>query len=539
MAFVTYSSGVFGVSRNDDWVYFRSASLLRESGYFWTFGSTAFLAGQSSIAVLLMGLFGPNIAVLQIFVTTLASWILVVTYILARKVLSPGLAAISVLPLLISPIFVSLSTSFMTDIPAYAFMLTTILFGVLALEGNNNQIKFGWFIAALLTGFIGFTIREFSASAALVVITAVVLAAFRSSVRIRFWVLAVSTAWFGAVWTAFAWRKSVGGDPEFGFSPMAIPGVIEFLSQVFFTSAFLVAPILVLFSWKALSSSLTRVRLVSLLITGALIVIAWSKLYLGQASGLDSFFIGNYFTPFGSYSETLPGTPVRVFSEPLWRVFEIAALLSGLVITWILFSGKLDVFGSKFSSEYVVQSFLLLYVALWVGSVIFLKAPPFDRNLLPIIGIFPMVLIGLGYRRGLLAKLTTLRKIVFSFSLITAFGIGLHATTAAATFDALKWRVGKDFTERTGYPLTAVDSGLEWTGMTTPDLTLSAIRVDEAESYTWWSRLFPKKPVCAISHFRSVEEMFPEVPVLYRGSASTLFGTNYEISVMKGPDSCD
>src|SRR5882757_1650453 len=131
LAVCTLASYPFSeIGGNDDFAYVRSAKALADTGHLIYFGwSSAMLGWQLALGALFIKLFG------SCFTATRASVLLVAlatAFFLQRTFVRLGLretnASFATLTLVLSPLFIPLSFSFMSDIPGlFAIVLTLYL----------------------------------------------------------------------------------------------------------------------------------------------------------------------------------------------------------------------------------------------------------------------------------------------------------------------------------------------------------------------------------------------------------------------------
>src|SRR5215510_3418146 len=151
--------GAFGIPRNDDWAYLRSAFGFADHGTL-TGGDWASmnLVGQLVVALPAVWLFGHRVEALQLEVLVLGVAGLLCVLDLARRLLPLGHALLVALTVAIGPLWAALSVSYMTDIPAFAFAMASLAAGAL---GIGRDLVNGLFCASLVIGVFGFTVRGY------------------------------------------------------------------------------------------------------------------------------------------------------------------------------------------------------------------------------------------------------------------------------------------------------------------------------------------------------------------------------------------
>jgi hypothetical protein len=112
---------------NDDWVHARVVQVLLERGRLESFGldwPVARLPGL--LGALFAEVFGFSHTVLRASTLALAAAGVLACYALLRDLLGPARALLGALVLLINPLFVNLSYSFMTDVPFLSLALCAL-----------------------------------------------------------------------------------------------------------------------------------------------------------------------------------------------------------------------------------------------------------------------------------------------------------------------------------------------------------------------------------------------------------------------------
>ena len=156
----------------DDWSYARSAQVLAQTGHIVYNGwATAMLGWQLYWGALFIKLLGFSYTALRFSTLVLA---LVTTYLFHRCLVRLGLkeayAALGTLTLALSPLTLSLSFTYMTDI-AGLFCITACLYACIrALDTENDNATFAWLALATVFGLAGGTVRQIAWVAALVMV---------------------------------------------------------------------------------------------------------------------------------------------------------------------------------------------------------------------------------------------------------------------------------------------------------------------------------------------------------------------------------
>ena len=137
LLFVVYA-GAIGIPSNDDWVYMRGADSLFRTGVLDLPGHTAASIGQLYLVQPLLWLSGGERWAYTAFGLGMTAIGVVATYLLARRYVGMGAAALTVALVLVFPGFARESATFMTDGPTYTLIMLSLLFGTIWLQGGGR-----------------------------------------------------------------------------------------------------------------------------------------------------------------------------------------------------------------------------------------------------------------------------------------------------------------------------------------------------------------------------------------------------------------
>ena len=150
------------IGSNDDFAYVRSAKALAETGHFIYFGwSSAMLGWQLAFGALFIKLFGFSFTATRASILFVA---LATTFLLQRTFVHLGLrqtnATFATLTLVLSPLFIPLSFSFMSDIPGFFAIVLSLYLCLRAIEAPLPSQATIWLIAAMVSSSILGTARQ-------------------------------------------------------------------------------------------------------------------------------------------------------------------------------------------------------------------------------------------------------------------------------------------------------------------------------------------------------------------------------------------
>ncbi|MCU1537250.1 MAG: Dolichyl-phosphate-mannose-protein mannosyltransferase, partial [Humibacillus sp.] len=385
---VAAAFGALGVSRNDDWVYYRIAFASAAHGGFNPDPYTStMLVGLIALARPVMAVFGADIVPLQLFVALLGALGLWAAWWTVRHFLSRGLALLALATLALGPVWGALSVSFMSDVPAFAVQAVGIAFCVKAVK--TGRLRWPWFTASVLACLLAFSIREYSVAALLVVALTAFLTAPADShrtLRDRGLVTVMTVAAVAAAVALYRWRgaQTSGAAPRsifLQFGDAELRAVVKSL----FTMGLLLPPA-VLGAPRRLLTLARRRWVASLVAVGALMVAA--------AFLRGDVLIGNVVTSRGSYSETLSGQAARVVPQVVWlSLVGVSIVASALVLVGTWDRARRLVEGTRVRTSIrrlhpalvATGLFAVASPACAIGVTLAFHVTMFDRYLLPAI----------------------------------------------------------------------------------------------------------------------------------------------------------
>ena len=151
-----------GMSFNDDWTWAYTVKRLNETGHLTYNGwSSPSVIAQAYWGLLWVKVFGFSFNVLRISSLPLAAGAVALTYLLARRVgLLPNLAVFVSLMLGLSPVFMPMACSFMTDVPGLFFILLSMYALLRGFEARANRAAIAWLVFGAVIGLVGGSSRQ-------------------------------------------------------------------------------------------------------------------------------------------------------------------------------------------------------------------------------------------------------------------------------------------------------------------------------------------------------------------------------------------
>ena len=147
---------------NDDFSYIETARVFAQSGHLVYNGwASPILGWMIPWGALFIKVFGFSFMAVKLSMLPVALGCLLLFHaILRRFEVTPQSAVLGTLTLGLSPLFLPLSASFMTDVPGLFAILLCLYLCQRALAAKTNMAAIGWLAAAALTNTIGGTARQ-------------------------------------------------------------------------------------------------------------------------------------------------------------------------------------------------------------------------------------------------------------------------------------------------------------------------------------------------------------------------------------------
>ena len=532
--------GALGASRNDDWAYLRVVSRFAETNEFSLDGWThmAFI-GQALLAWPIAKLSESSIAAMQMLVAFTAVGGVFACHLTMRTFARPFIAGGALALLMIGPIFGSMATSFMTDVPAFCFQMVTMLCGARLVRSGWSS---GLFVTMCVAGVVAGSIREYGL---VVLATAIALVWLydRPIGRERTVFSGTAVASGLAAGLMLLWRAGVPNGDPMGVPFTWILTLEHFVngaravSRALLTLGVLVAPVAAM----AFSGRVVRAMRTAPWRT-VWIVAVW----LGVVALSQRQWIGNYVTPFGSYRPLIGGSTPVVLSpqvDTLVRWVGVMSLLSLLLL--VGFGGSesrvrdrtrwnfVTTFRSlspERAARYSVLVSVIVLFSVHVALTLTSNTPFFDRYL---IAFVPLV-VALAATSGLLAGETVNAfSRVLGVALVAGLGLlGFAFVDASATIDGAKWRFGERL-EAAGFEARTIDAGFEWFNFHQQGVA----RQEPGPDRNWWTSFYAQTPVCVTVVAGGHAEVNQD-PAVGRFVARSALGAPYVFDAVIGPSDC-
>lgn len=475
------AAGAIGLPTIDDWVYMRGAENLFRDGGLDMSGHTAAAIGQLVLVQPLLILSGGQTWAFTAFGLIMTLIGIVATYFLARRFVGIGSAALVVLLVLIFPGIARLSSSFMTDIPAYALVMLCLLLGMRWLQGEGGPLVL---IVSLALGILAVSVREYAIAAPVTILAIAWLRARAGDRALLVWVsgvFAVGVAGILVVGAAIPGR--------------AIPSALDLgrlllLGPAFATFAAVLLPAIVLgfarrMAQLSVGEVLLAVGVVSILFVlpyGAILGFLW----------LPNGVMGNAL---------LSGIREEVIGSLAWEFSNRIALFAAILLAALLFSwvqgalaatrGRPLAIGTLTDLARSPEAPLVLFLLAYAGALVafLLVIGISDRYVLPLVPIGAILLLRRPGQAGEFGRSLALSHTAFVWLAVSAFVIAANSFA----YDAARWREGEAAVSA-GYDARTIDAGYEWVGYRS---TSSGLVTSGGFGLTWYDDLFLPAPPCA------------------------------------------
>jgi len=440
---LAWKTGSIHIPHNDTWAFSRTAEIFARTGHIRLFNWNAMsLMG----AIVPLGPLGRTIASQSCVIALLSAVTLAAAFDVLRAVTGSRRAALGLLVMVSWPCYGLLSTSLMTDIPAFAATTLTLALGRRAIERGS----FTLFALCGLVGLWGFTVREQTIAATFAVLVAAVLKPRlrRRAMLIWFGVLAVV---LGAAAGAFElWRRTLPNGSSPTFEQISRPGMSAVIAGILgglLLLGLVVSPLVFLVArpseWSPSARSWSKR---TLLITT--VGVLWYGVRFPQ----------NYFLIEGSYSTAYLGNRPDVVPRTAWDLmFPLAIISTALLVGFAVDRLR------KLPPE---MALFLVFTILGTSLEVFEGEILFDRYVFPAVLPTAAMLLREPLRLSLSSRL---RKACAAGAGAFLALVTVALTANALSFDAAVWRTSQQLVASGAASPAYIDAGLDWDGYHSPD----------------------------------------------------------------------
>jgi hypothetical protein len=447
----------------DDSSYIKTAQIFAQTGHVVYNGcATAMLGWQVVWGALFIKLFGFSFTVVRLSILPIAmATVFLFHAILVRFGVNPRNAVLGTLTLGLSPLFMPVAASYMTDVPGLFVIVLSLYLCQRAVGASTSEATIAWLCVAAATNVIGGTARQIAWLGALVMVPSVGwLLRKRRGVLLTtslLWVISVAIIFACMRWYArqpYSLPEAILKGPPFDPAHPAIHFFFGLVGAVL-CLPLLVYPILV--AWFPETRRLRRAALlrIALIIVGfglfQRLIWAWTIPWL-QASLLQYEFAATRLDVYlGTAPLILPMwvrapisllviAPALILTEHVWTRLRPLKIKPAKDMLWLL---------GPFSLTY----FVLLMPRAYHEAI-------FDRYLLPLMAIAIICLLKV-HQEWIAPTLPAFSVVVLAVFALLAIG-GTHDWFAfyRARLAAI------DEIRASGVPRTAIQGGFEYDGWT-------------------------------------------------------------------------
>lgn len=474
---VAAGSGALGIPRSDDWSYLLVQFHFVEDGTFdlnnWV---SMTLVGQVVLGAPVAAVTGRSITAMQVFTAIVGLVGLAAVVDVGRRLLGGlGIAVVVAVMVAVSPLWGPLAVSFMTDVPAFTFGVLSLLAGMAALA--RRPVSMPLVAAALGSGLVGFSIRQYGAIPPLAVVVAAAWVLLASGDRRRLRLLGGLTAAFVVLAGAlFVWWRGLPNSlaltptvPDaHSLKTTVIKGTdaLRLLGLLATPALVLAGPVeLVRDAWRR-SAALTTAAAT---VVGVLMLAIYE--HVPQRP-----FVGNYVSRDGVLAhDVLVGHRPDVLPAAVFGVMVVVGSVAAMVLAVALGPPLLDAWDRLRAGDRAPRDGALAVVAIAVAgyglayvAAMAVGLPMYDRYVLPLVPLVSFLLL----RRGRLGARATrpsteavgwrrVDVVAAGVALVLLGGVGLVYTVDSAAYDGARWDVAATATRRGLAPLQ-IDGGFEW-----------------------------------------------------------------------------
>lgn len=484
---------------NDDWVYAKGTRAIVEKGYFDLSGghSTPNVIAQAYWGALFCLPFGFSFTALRLSILTLGLAGVTGTYCFLKEISANWqFSLLGTALVALNPIYIGLSSTFMTDIPFYAAAIFSFYFVIRGLrKDKNSEIILGIFLSyvALLVRQLGLAVPLAFAFAYLVkkgisfknVLVAVLPTAIGVAIQLSY-----------QTWLEVTGRNSaiLGMQAEktltlllFANLKIAINFINNTLIGLIYLGLFLSPLLLILFAHqlKIVSKRHRNIALFSLAILFVLIV---GQVMIERGDVMP--LAGNILTSFGLGPLTLRDTFVLETNFPqiptalriLWLVLTVIAIACSTILVYYAFWAWYELFkhrqGFKFNRQQWLNVFILFAIGIYylpLGIQGF-----FDRYFLLLLPLISAVLFLIHHDIQDL-KLTSKSIAVNVVILALCFYFSANATHDYIEWNRVRWEAINNLMDNPQITPNQIDGGYEFNGW-----YLFSADYQETSQKSWW-----------------------------------------------------
>jgi 4-amino-4-deoxy-L-arabinose transferase-like glycosyltransferase len=450
---------------NDDWSYTHIARDFAATGQLAYNGWTAvILIPQIVWAAAFIKLFGFSFLVVRLSTVAMAVFLIPVLYCIARESgLTRVFARFATLLVVLSPLFVPVAASYMSDVPSFFFFALCLYGGIRCWKAVTSRSCVAWAWLVALAGVLSGLDRQIYWPAPLLFLPAIAWVRRRkkgAAVHLGIaWLaaiaaIAISILWFQAKpyilieHTLDKWAES-----DLGFLAVRERSLLRNLAM---TAALILSPLLAGYvrpGLRAMSRNATAVMLAVALSGG-----------LGlSALGHPMPSMGNVLTQFGIIGQGIaPGEPTLVLGPTFRMLLTIGVFFCCACCGMTLWPWRREAARVWNDPVIPVAVLGLAFGAVWLPVVLYRSVgmDAFDRYLIPFMPVLGIPLLRF-YQTHIGTKVSR-----WSGAMLVLFALYGVATTHDSFSSARARLAAAQRLEQAGIPRTEITAGFEYDGWT-------------------------------------------------------------------------
>jgi len=510
---------------NDDWSYTLSLQNWYHTRHYHLLGWTSMpLVSQLAWGLMFCKAFGFSFTVLRYSTVVLGLVGGIGAYFLAREFTgNKGIAFLAALILLLNPIYLNLSNTFMTDVPFTSFLILSLLFFVKGLR----QDKMVYIIQAFFFVLVATFVRQLGLLAACAFSFALVMKEQFSRRSLIFSAIAVALP-VGIYLFYNHWLKTQHDIPVkynegihrikynlFSKDHSVIAYLLTQGMNIFLYTGFFIFPFVFRLNWSAVWQQ--RRTPAFLVCTGVMTAVAVYCIINRH----NIHVMGNVMNPFGLGTVELRDGGLletgnlHKLPDFLWHLLCLAGIIGGGVLLWTIF----HCLGNMKNIEPAV---LLLLSFFGLYCFVMLAAGTYDRYLLPLVPI------------GIVLLLATIPSSSFVFFrryasilfLLAGAWFSIAGTANYLSWNRARWNALHYLMDEKGIPYTHIDGGFAFNGYygyTDADISRLKDHPGPDRKSWWWVQddqyLLAFGPIKGYS----VLKTYPCAGTLFPASMSSVF----------------
>jgi hypothetical protein len=490
---------------DDDFSYIWTAKAMADTGHFVYNGwATAMLGWQIYLGALFIKLFGFSFMVVRASIVVLGmATAALLQRLYVRMGLNPWNATLATLTIVLSPLFLPLAASFMSDVPGLFAILLCLYACVRAVQANTDRAAIGWLIFAALANAVGGTARQIAWLGALLMVpSAAWVLRRRPGVLITAAILWILSAGFIA--GCMYWFKKQPYsiiEPLLPQSYSASEPVlfhVHYMSHKYLAILLLSLPILIAFAARypvkeRWARTQAAVVVIALVVGGGFCVAMWhSKFHTASQYLLAPFANDELSTKgldLGAFAGNRPD--VLPMSARLTLTFlTLAAFLAFLL--FLVNASRLPTRTDQDNGGQLSNQTLLVVLGPFTAGYLILlvtRAAVFERYFLPFLCVFLLFLLRF-YQAKVASRLPVLTGIFVM--LFGAYGVVTLHDCLASGRAALE---AADELRAAGIPRTEIRAGYAYDALTQIELTGYVLPKQPwhpiPECVFWWDKYTP------------------------------------------------